>query len=634
MSKETQTNTSGYTPGPGKRPGGFFGRGPMGGMIPGEKPKDFKGTLKKTFIFLKPHKFKLTIIMCMAVLSTVFSIAGPKILGGATTSIAGSLMTGVPIDFREIGNIIITLIILYLISALFGYLQQYIMAGVAQKTVFDMRLAVEQKLSVLPLKFYDSKTHGEILSRVTNDIDTVSFTLQQSLTQMMTSLVTLIGILFMMVSISGILTLIALITVPLSMIFTIFVTKKSQKFFRNQQRYLGELNGHIEEMYGGHTVIKAFAREEQVIDQFADINGKLYENGWKAQFISGMMMPILSFIGNIGYVLICVIGGIFVIQGKVNIGSIQAFLQYSRQFTHPIVQTAQIANILQSTVAAAERVFEVLEEPEEVPDYTIDARTDYRVEPLHSGVSIKGIVEFCNVRFGYSADKILIRDLSFKTEKGQTVAIVGPTGAGKTTLVNLIMRFYDIESGDILVNGVSIRELPRSILRRNFGMVLQDTWLFGGSIRDNIAYGCDFTTDENIIRAATLARADHFITTLAQGYDTIINEEASNISSGQKQLIAIARAILADPGMLILDEATSSVDTRTEILIQKGMKELMKGRTSFVIAHRLSTIIDADFILVMNQGDIVETGSHQELMKANGFYAELYKSQFTDAFAP
>lgn len=625
--KQDNQNTA---PAPRRGPmgGGPMGGGPPGmGAGPGEKAKDFKGTLKKTMQFLRPHFPKIIIVLILSILSTVFAVVGPKILGKATTSLSNSIITKTAINFNEIWQIMLTLILLYLISALFSYIQQYIMAGVAQKTVYDMRFKIDMKLRALPLKYFDSKTHGEILSRVTNDIDTISTTLQQSLTQVITSVVTLVGILYMMLSISWILTLIALFTLPLSMVFTIFVTKKSQKFFSGQQKSLGNLNGHVEEMYTGHNIVKAFGKENKSLQEFKAINEELYNDGWKAQFISGTMMPILSFIGNIGYVLICVVGGILVTEGRVAIGGIQAFIQYSRQFTMPIVQTAQIANILQSTVAAAERVFEVLEEKEEIEDTneSIDIR-DY--QKAHGNV-INGDVEFKNVQFGYSEDKILIKDLSLSTKPGQTVAIVGPTGAGKTTLVNLLMRFYEISSGEIIVDGFPITTLKRSSLRRIFGMVLQDTWLFKGSIRENIAYGRENASEDEIIAAARSARADHFIRTLPEGYDTVINEEASNISQGQKQLLTIARALLADPEILILDEATSSVDTRTEILIQKGMRELMKGRTSFVIAHRLSTIKDADNILVMNHGDIVEQGTHLELMEQSGFYADLYNSQFT-----
>jgi len=605
---------------------GPMGGGPMAGMMPGEKPKNFKETLRKTMKFLRPHYLKFIIVIVLSVLSTVFAVAGPRILGTATTSIANSIITRTPVNFIEIGNIILLLVILYFISALFGYIQQYIMAGVSQKVVYDMRKEIDRKLSVLPLKYYDSKTHGEILSRVTNDVDTVSNTLQQSTTQIITSVVTLAGILAMMISISWILTLIAVFTIPASLIFTIVVTKRSQKYFKGQQRNLGELNGHVEEMYAGHTIVKAYSLEEKAMGKFSAINENLYENSWKAQFISGTMMPILSFIGNIGYVFICVAGGIFVTRGTVTIGGIQAFIQYSRQFSHPIVQTAQIANILQSTVAAAERVFEVLEETEEIPDAKESINLSEVVETRRKESFPE--VEFKNVKFGYTPDNTLITDLSFKAFRGQTVAIVGPTGAGKTTLVNLLMRFYEIGEGEILVENTPVNSVTRSSLRRSFGMVLQDTWLFKGTIRENIAYGCENVSDQAIIEAATLARADHFIQTLPEGYETVINEEASNISSGQKQLLTIARAILANPQMLILDEATSSVDTRTEILIQKGMKELMKGRTSFVIAHRLSTIRHADIILVMNNGDIVEKGSHNELIESNGFYADLYRSQF------
>lgn len=609
---------------------GPMGRGPMGGhagMMPGEKPKDFKGTLRKSFRFLRPHTAKLILIMVMAASSTVFMVVGPKIMGQATTLIADSVINNSAIDFSAIGRIVLSLLALYSVSAFFSYFQQYLMAGVAQRTVYDMRKAVDAKLKRLPLKYYDSKTHGEILSRVTNDIDTVSSTLQQVITQLITAAVTLVGVLYMMLSISWVMTLITIATVPLSAVFTMFITRRSRKYFSNQQRILGELSGHVEEMYTGHSIVKAYNREEMAKEKMTALNKELYENSRKAQFISGTMMPVMQFLGNVGYVLICVAGGLFAARRMIDIGDIQAFIQYSREFTRPIVQTSQIANILQSTIAAAERVFEVLEEEEEIADASDSI--DLSQTLAAQGLTVNGNVDFSHVRFGYSEDKLLIKDLSFYADPGQTVAIVGPTGAGKTTLVNLLMRFYEISGGEISVEGHPINTLKRSSLRRLFGMVLQDTWLFKGTIRDNIAYGKEDAPFEDIVRAAELARADHFIRTLADGYDTVINEEASNISQGQKQLITIARAILSDPRMLILDEATSSVDTRTELLIQKGMSNLMKGRTSFVIAHRLSTIKDADLILVMNNGDILEKGTHESLLRKQGFYAELYNSQFS-----
>lgn len=604
--------------------------GPMGALgRPAEKAKDFKGTMKRLVGYLKPEKFKLLAVLLTAILSTVFSIVSPKIMGKATTKLFEGLMAKfmaikmqkpVPsVDFEYIGNILLLLIGLYIISAAFSYIQQYIMAGVAQKTVFHMRNEVNDKLARLPLKYFDSRTHGEILSRVTNDVDTIATTLQQSLTQLITSVVTIVGIIIMMLTISPVLTIVTIVTLPLSVIVTIKIAKYSQKYFAEQQKTLGKLNGHVEEMYTGHKIVKAFGHEEKSIDEFNEINEKLYNVGWKAQFVSGIIMPLMNFIGNIGYVIICVVGGIFVTKKKIEIGDIQAFIQYSKQFSHPIVQTANIANILQSTVAAAERVFELLDEVEEIAD-SPEAKV---IE------SPKGEVEFKNVKFGYKEDATLIENMNIDVKQGQTIAIVGPTGAGKTTLVNLLMRFYEIQDGKITVDGVDIRDLKRGDLRKIFGMVLQDTWLFNGTIRDNIGYGREGVTEEEIVQAAKAAHADHFIRTLPDGYDTILNEEASNISQGQKQLLTIARAILADPAILILDEATSSVDTRTEVYIQKAMTNLMKGRTSFVIAHRLSTIRDADLILVMNNGSIIEQGNHNELLAKGGFYADLYNSQFT-----
>jgi ATP-binding cassette, subfamily B, multidrug efflux pump len=666
------------------------GRGPMAGGPPMgrpvEKAKDFKGTLKRLTKYLMPRRTNLMLVLITAIISTIFSIVSPKVMGNATTKLFEGLMakgqyamslfkpeniqktlnmpdlpqslrklimdmisnpqaaqqSGTPkmditnvdpevwkfisnngpkIDFGYIGNIILILIGLYLISAAFGYIQQYIMAGVAQKTVFDMRSDVNEKLNRLPLKYFDSRTHGEILSRVTNDLDTVANTLQQSLTQLITSVVTIVGIIIMMLSISPLLTLVTIVTLPLSVIATMTIAKKSQGYFKDQQKILGELNGHVEEMYTGHRIVKAFGHEKKSINEFNEINEKLYKVGWKAQFISGVIMPVIMFVNNIGYVLVAVVGGILVTKGKIKIGDIQAFIQYSRQFGQPIVQTANIVNILQSTVAAAERVFEILDETEEVSE-----SQDAKVIELP-----KGEVKFQNVKFGYKETEALMENLNIDVKQGQTIAIVGPTGAGKTTLVNLLMRFYEIQNGSITIDGVDIRDLRRGDLRTMFGMVLQDTWLFTGSIKDNIAYSREGATFEEVVRAAKAAHADHFIRTLPEGYDTVLNEEASNISQGQKQLLTIARAILADPAILILDEATSSVDTRTEVQIQRAMKNLMEGRTSFVIAHRLSTIRDADLILVMNSGSIIEQGNHLELLEKGGFYADLYNSQFTGA---
>ena len=602
--------------------GGGHGHGQLGRPV--QKPKDFKGTLKRLLAYLKPHRFQLMWVVVMAILSTAFSIVSPKILGFATTKIfEGSMMKlrGVPgahIDFAYILNILLILLGLYVMSAIFGYFQQYIMAGVAQRTVYDLRKEVDEKLFHLPLSFFDQHPTGDILSRVTNDVDNISSTLQQSLTQLITSIVTLIGILVMMLSINFWLTLLTFITLPLSLVLTKQVAKRSQGYFKDQQKALGMLNGHVEEMVTGHTIVKAFGREKVSISQFNHYNKSLYESGWRAQFVSGIIMPLMMFIGNIGYVLIAVVGGIFVTGRLITIGDVQAFLQYSRQFSQPITQVANIANVIQSTIASAERVFELLDETEEVAD------------PL-SPIEMKdpqGNIEFNKVTFQYKKDVPLIENLTIQVKQGQKVAIVGPTGAGKTTLVNLLMRFYEVDQGEILIDGVSTSSLRASDLRQLFGMVLQDTWLFNGTIRDNIAYGKEGATEAEIMRAAKAAGADSFIRTLPEGYNTRLNEETSNLSQGQKQLLTIARAFLADPAFLILDEATSSVDTRTEMAIQKAMEALMTGRTSFVIAHRLSTIRDADLILVMNEGQVIEQGSHLDLLEQKGFYADLYYSQF------
>ncbi|WP_196246997.1 ABC transporter ATP-binding protein [Clostridium novyi] len=601
------------------------GRSPMGVGFIGEKPKNFKKTLKRVMRYLNPYKFRISIIFLMAILSTVFTIVSPKIIGKITNKIFEGLILkfkrvpGAAIDFDYILKFIMILIGLYVISSIFSYIQQYIMAGVAQSTVRKMRSDADEKLALLPIKFYDSHTNGEILSRITNDIDNISTTLQQSITQLITSVVTIVGIVVMMLTISPIMTLITFLIIPVSILATKPIISRSQKFFKNQQKYLGELNGHVEEMYTGHKVIKVFSREEKSIEEFDKINKKLYDAGWKAQFISGIIMPIMSFVSNIGYVAICVVGGIFVTKGRINIGDIQAFIQYSKQFTQPINQTANIVNILQSTIASAERVFELLDEVEEIKDNENAKTID----------NPKGYVSFQNVDFSYKEEVPLIKNMNVDVKKGETIAIVGPTGAGKTTLINLLMRFYEINSGTITIDGEDIRNLKRENLRSIFGMVLQDTWLFNGTIRENIAYGVENATEEDIINAAKAAHADHFIRTLEHGYDTVLDEEASNISQGQKQLITIARAILVNPSILILDEATSSVDTRTEAYIQKAMDNLMNGRTSFVIAHRLSTIKNADLILVMNNGTVIEQGNHSELMSQNGFYKELYNSQFT-----
>lgn len=607
----------GHKPPPGGP--GFFGRGPMQAMsMPVEKPKYFIRTIKRLSGYLLPHRYRLIAVFLAAILSTVFFIVSPKIMGLATTSLFNSFMSGSSVDFRYITNIILTLGSLYLLSSLFSYLQQYIMVDVSQQTVYAMREDISHKLSRLPLKYFDSNAHGDILSRVTNDVDNISTTLQQSITQLITASVSLIGILVMMLIISPLLTLVSLVVLPLSFLVTKAIAVRSQVYFAAQQKMLGELNGHVEEMYTGHVLVKAFGREGESINQFKQINNQLYDASWKAHFISGIIMPLMTFINNLGYVIVCVFGGIMVTRGTITIGDMQAFIQYSKHFTHPIAQTASIANILQSTVASAERVFELLDENEESPEQAEKKNLS----------SPRGDIGFENVSFRYLKETPLIEDMNINVKSGQTVAIVGPTGAGKTTLVNLMMRFYELDSGAITIDGLNVKELSRGDLRSIFGMVLQDTWLFNGTVRDNIAYSRPGATNEEICSAAKAANADHFIRTLPGGYDTVLNEEASNISQGQKQLLTIARAILADPAVLILDEATSNVDSRTELLIQKAMSELMKGRTSFVIAHRLSTIRDADLILVINEGQIIEKGNHQELMVQNGFYSELYNSQF------
>jgi ATP-binding cassette subfamily B protein len=595
--------------------------------MPVEKPKDFRGTLRRLGAYLRPHRTQLAIVLACAVLSTVFTIVSPKVMGRATTELFRGLMAkmhGIPgatIDFGYVRAILLALLGLYAVSSLFSYVQHYTMASVSQRTVYQMRRDVSAKLTRLPLSFFDTRTHGEILSRVTNDIDTVSNTLQQSLTQLITSAATIVGIVVMMLSISPTMTLVTLVTLPLSVLVTVNVARRSQRYFAGQQKALGELNGHVEEMYGGHRIIRAFGRERASAEKFRGHNEQLYEFGWKAQFISGVIMPMMSFVGNLGYVIVSVMGGIFVTRGAMTIGDVQAFIQYSRQFAQPIVQTANIANIIQSTVAAAERVFAILDETEEVPEAAGAA--------VISRAAARGDVSAKDVRFSYQPDVPLIEDLNIDVRQGQTIAIVGPTGAGKTTLVNLLMRFYDVGAGRIMVDGTDIRQLRRGNLRTLFGMVLQDTWLFSGTIRDNIAYGRPGATEADIEAAARAAHADHFIRTLPDGYDAALNEEASNLSQGQMQLLTIARAFLADPAILILDEATSSVDTRTEMLIQAAMHDLMLGRTSFVIAHRLSTVRNADLILVMNHGRIIEQGTHAGLLAAGGFYAELYNSQFT-----
>ncbi len=606
--------------------GGPMGRGGWGAMgMPVQKAKDFRGTALRLLGYFLPQKRLLMIVLVTAIIGTVFNIVGPKILGLATTKLFDGIVAkfqhrpGATVDFGYIATVLLILLGLYIISSIFIYIQQYVMAGVAQRTMYRLRREVDEKISRLPLKYFDSRTHGEIMSRAVNDMDNLSTTLQQSITQLITSVVTLLGVIVIMLLISPLLSLIVVLTLPLSLFVTVGIAKRSQNYFRKQQRALGELNGHVEEMYTGHKIVKAFGREGQSVAEFNERNEQLYNAGWRAQFVSGIIMPLMRFIGNIGYVFVAVVGGIMVTRGAIAIGDVQAFIQYAQQFTQPIIQLANFANVIQSAMASAERIFELLDEQEEVPE-AADAKVIEHPE---------GEVKFEHVKFGYSPDNILMEDMNIDVQPGQMIAIVGPTGAGKTTLVNLLMRFYDVNSGRILVDGVEIREIKRGALRRTFGMVLQDTWLFNGTIHDNIAYGREGATEEEIIRAAKAANANHFIRTLPGGYNTVLNEDATNISQGQRQLLTIARAFLANPEILILDEATSSVDTRTEMQIQKAMAELMKGRTSFVIAHRLSTIRDADLILVMNHGTIVEKGTHEELLAKNGFYADLYNSQFT-----
>ena len=609
-------------------------RGPMGGGWgamgrPVEKAKDFKGTALRLLGYFLPQKRLLLIVLGTAILGTAFNIIGPKILGLAITRLADGLIAkfvafqhhlpAPGIDFGYIGMVLLILLGLYIVSSIFIYIQQYIMAGVAQRTMYRLRREVDEKLSRLPLKYFDSRTHGEIMSRAVNDMDNLATTLQQSVTQLITSVVTLLGVIVLMLTISPLLSLIVVLTLPLSLFVTVGVARRSQSNFRRQQRALGELNGHVEEMYMGHKIVKAFGREGQSVAEFNERNERLYNAGWRAQFASGIIMPLMRFIGNIGYVFVAVVGGILVTRNAIAIGDVTAFIQYAQQFTQPITQLANFANVIQSAMASAERIFELLDEPEEVPE-AADAVVLEHPE---------GAVEFDHVRFGYSPDNILMEDMNIDVRPGQMIAIVGPTGAGKTTLVNLLMRFYEVQGGRIMVDGVDITHIKRGNLRRIFGMVLQDTWLFKGTIRENIAYGRENATEAEIVQAARAAYADHFIRTLPEGYNTILNEDATNISAGQKQLLTIARAFLADPEILILDEATSSVDTRTEVQIQKAMGELMQGRTSFVIAHRLSTVRDAELILVMNHGTIVEKGTHEELLAQNGFYADLYNSQFT-----
>ncbi|MFA5629613.1 MAG: ABC transporter ATP-binding protein [Dehalococcoidales bacterium] len=621
----TNYNNSKRTPPMGGR---GFGGGPMHGAgMGGEKPKSFKKTMRTFLRYLKPYRFSLILVLIFAVASTVFTIVGPKLFGNATTKLFEGVMAkaanipGAAIDFNYIGNIALLLLGIYLLSMALSYIQGYILSGISMKVTYNFRKNIAEKIKRVPFKYFDKSSHGDVLSRVTNDVDTVSNTLTQNLSQIVTSVTTIIGVLVMMLSISWMMTLVALIVIPISLGLIAVVVKRSQKYFRKQQTYLGHVNGHVEEMYGGHIVMKSFNGEEKSIQQFDKLNEELYDSGWKSQFLSGMMMPIMNFVGNLSYVGVSILGGYLAANGTIKVGDILAFIQYVRSFNHPIGQVANIANILQSTAAAAERVFEFLDEDEDLPDPVDFTKL----------AQVNGDVSFNGVRFGYTPDKEIIHNFSVDIRSGQKVAIVGPTGAGKTTLVKLLMRFYDVDGGSISIDGIDIKQFSREYLRDMFGMVLQDTWLFNGSIRENISYSNLVATDEEIVAAATMANADHFIRTLPHGYDMELNEESSNISQGEKQLLTIARAFLADPKILILDEATSSVDTRTEALIQKAMEDLMKGRTSFIIAHRLSTIRNADVILVISNGDIIEQGTHADLMAANGFYASLYNSQFEGA---
>ncbi|MEJ2012502.1 MAG: ABC transporter ATP-binding protein [Anaerolineales bacterium] len=614
--------------GPGRRRGGPMGHGGPMAMMKGDRARNFKGTMLKLIRYLGSYRIAILVVMLFAIASTVFTIIGPKVLGKATTKLFEGVLgqitgTGTGIDFTYIGNIILITLGLYLASAAFSFIQSWIMANISIDIAYRLRQDISRKINTLPFKYFDRVSQGEVLAHITNDVDTINQTLNQSLSQIITSTVTVIGVLVMMLSISWQMTIIALLIIPLSMGIVVLVVRQSQKYFTQQQDYLGHVNGHVEEMFGGHRVMKAFNGEERSIKTFSGLNDTLFDSAWKSQFLSGLLFPIMRFVGNLGYVGIAVMGGYLAIRNAITVGDIQAFIQYVRNFTQPITQIANISNVLQQTAAAAERIFEFLDEEEEIPDAEHPVEVD----------DIAGHVEFRNVRFGYSPEKVVIKDFSADVQPGQKIALVGPTGAGKTTMVKLLMRFYDVNSGAILVDGHNIKDFRREDLRCMFGMVLQDTWLYNDTIMENIRYGWPGASDDEVIAAARMAHVDHFVRTLPEGYSLVLNEDATNISQGQKQLLTIARAFVTNPRMLILDEATSSVDTRTEVLIQQAMEQLMKNRTSFIIAHRLSTIRNADWILVMNEGDIVEQGKHEQLLEQNGFYAELYNSQFERAYA-